>query len=137
MELGLEIRNTKITDYEELKSWWKWHRFPIPSIDLLDNLKYGLIVSFGDENICAGFIYFTNAKAYGMMEFIVSTHKVKNKEIRKNAIEFLINTIKEIAKSKGVKYIYSSLRNENLLKHYEICGFISGSKNTTEVVCKL
>ncbi|SED10145.1 hypothetical protein SAMN04489761_4277 [Tenacibaculum sp. MAR_2009_124] len=137
MELKLNIRSTKITDYEELKEWWNWHRFPPPNIELLDGLKYGLMVSYGGDNICAGFIYFTNAKAYGMLEFIVSTYKIRDKVIRKKAIEFLINCLKEVAKNNGVQYIWSSVRNENLIKHYLDCEFSIGSKKTTELICKL
>jgi len=135
----LKLRMTEPGDYIELSDWWDWHRWKDskPSIDLLDNLKFGLMVSCGDENICAGFIYFTNANAFGLLEFVVSTYKVKDKDMRKEAIIFLISSLQEMARRKGVKVLISSLRNQNLIRHYQDCGFVIGSERTTEMVCGL
>lgn len=135
--MNLKVRLTQKEDYTELCEWWKWHRFTTPSLDLLDNLRFGLMVSIKNINICAGFIYFTNAKAYALMEYIVSSHKVKDKKIRQEAIQFLIYSLQEMAKQNGVQVLFSSLRNPHLIKHYEECGFIKGSKNTTEMICPL
>lgn len=132
-----QLKLTTKDDYPELADWWKWHRFPSPSIELLDNLRFGLMVSLNNKNICAGFVYFTNAKAFGLTEYIVSTYKVKDKALRKDAIEFLITSLIELAKTKGVKVLYSSLKNESLVEHYKNCGFILGSTNTNEMICQI
>lgn len=71
------------------------------------------------------------------MEYIVSSHKVKDKKTRQEAIQFLIYSLQEMAKQKGVQVLFSSLRNPHLIKHYEECGFTKGSKNTTEMICPL
>ncbi len=95
-----ELKLTTKNDYEELSDWWFWHRWSTPpTIELLDNLRFGLMVNHNNENICAGFIYFTNAKAFGLIEYIVSTYKVRDKELRKEAIEFLISGLIELANS--------------------------------------
>lgn len=133
--MNLKVRLTNKEDYQELCEWWKWHRFPAPSLELLDNLRFGLIVSNGTENICAGVIYFTNAKHYALMEYIVSTYKVRDKKTRTEAIQFLIHSLQELAKQKGVKVLVSSLRNSHLVEHYKQCGFVIGSENTKEMVC--
>jgi hypothetical protein len=44
----LNIRLTTPEDYIELKEWWRWHRFPPPPIDLLDNLRFGIMVYDGE-----------------------------------------------------------------------------------------
>lgn len=133
----MQIRLTTPEDYPQLVSWWQWHRFPPPPIELLDNLRFGIMVHDGETNIAAGFIYFTNAKAYGMLEFVVSTYKVRDKKIRKQAIQKLLLTLIELAKSKGVKMLYSSIKNPNLMQSYIDCGFIKGSTNTTEMIINL
>ena len=132
----LQIRMTVESDYEELTDWWYWHRWSEPpSIELLDNLRFGIMVHDGNENICAGFIYFTNAINFGLMEYIVSTYKVRDKEIRTQAMSLLIDSLKNLAYSKDVKVIFSSLKNKSLINHYKKAGFVIGSDNSTEMVC--
>ncbi len=133
----MQVRLTTKEDYTELCDWWRWHRFTAPSLELLDNLRFGIMISHKGENICAGFVYFTNARAYGMLEFVVSTYKIRDKKIRKKAIQLLLFSLQELAKKQGVKMLFSSLRNQNLIKHYKDCGFIKGSTNTTEMICFL
>ena len=133
------LRLTKLEDYPELSDWWNFWRWGDgkPSVDLLDDLKYGLMVSNGTENICCGFIYFTNAKSYGLMEYIVSSPKIKDKKIRKEALLFLIECLKGFAKKNGVKTIVSYLVNDNLINKYIDCGFVKGDTNATSMICKL
>lgn len=133
----MQIRLTQPQDYPLLQQWWKWHRFSAPPIDMLDNLRFGIMVYDGETQICAGFLFFTNAKAYGLLEYIVSNPEVKEKNTRKQALILLINTLIEMAQSKGVKTLYSSLKNQNLIQHYTQCGFLTGSTNTTEMIINL
>ncbi|MDO6737118.1 hypothetical protein [Wenyingzhuangia sp. 2_MG-2023] len=135
---NLKARLTTIEDYPELVEWWKFHRWSVPpSTDLLDDLRHGIIISLDGENICAGFVYFTNARAFGLLEFIVSTNKVRDKDIRAEALHTLIEVLKQAAKNKGVKMLFSSLNNPKLVQHYLDCGFVIGSENTKEMTCKL
>lgn len=135
----MDLRLTTKEDYKELCGWWDQWRWKDskPSLELLDNLKYGLMVSLDGKNICAGFLYFTNASAFGLLEFIVSSPEIKQKNIRKEAIIFLICSLQEMAKRQGVKCLFSSLRSEALKKHYLDCGFVEGSKNTTEMIWRI
>lgn len=136
---NLQLRFTKKEDYPELSNWWNWWRWKDskPSLELLDNLKYGLIVSNETENICAGFMYFTNANAFALLEFVVSSPKIKDKSLRKESQIFLICSLLEFAKKQGVKVIFSSVRNPNLIKTYQECGFILGTENSNEMICRL
>lgn len=135
---NLKVRLTTTEDYQELYEWWKsWNWNEPPSLALLDNLRFGLIISNGTENICAGFIYFTNARQFALMEYIVSTKKVRDRQIRKEALIFLIECLKEFAKKNGVTTLISYLINESLINHYLQCGFVTGDKNATSMVCKI
>jgi hypothetical protein len=134
----MELRLTTKEDYPELHDWWLWHRWKVPpSLELLDNLRFGLMVSYQGENICAGFVYFTNAKSFSIVEFIVSTYKFRDKKIRKEALEFLISSLNEVAERKGSKVLFTYLKNVHLVKHYKNCGYIISTENTIEMVKRL
>lgn len=134
----LQIRLTQKKDYHELYDWWMWHRWSNPpTLELLDDLKFGVMISLGEENICAGFLYFTNAKAFGLLEFIVSSYKVKDKMVRSDALKLLIYSLCDIAKKKDIKALFSSVRHESLIQHYKDCGFIITSKNSNELILHL
>lgn len=138
MAQNLNIRLTTAEDYPELVEWWKYHRWSSPpSIELLDNLKYGIMISNDQENICAGFLYFTNANAFGLLEWIVSTYKVKDKAIRKEAITLLIASLMNTALKNGVKTLFTSVRHSSLIEHYKACGWVITSKNSNEMVATM
>jgi len=135
----LELRYTQKEDYPELSDWWDWWRWKDskPSLELLDDLKHGLMVSNEIENICAGFLYFTNARAFGLLEFVISNPGIKNKDLRRESQIFLLSSLIALARKQGVKVLFSSIRNPNLIKTYQECGFVLGSKNSNEMICKL
>ena len=132
---NLKYRQLTENDYSDfLIKWWTDNRFTPPPIDFLpNNGKDGIVVYDADTNtnIAAGFVYITNSEV-AWVEYIVANFEVKDKELRKQAIEFLI---KQLALSSGKKYLFSSLKNPNLIKHYLNSGFVVGSQNTTELLC--
>ncbi|WP_456867573.1 hypothetical protein [Galbibacter sp. BG1] len=123
-------------DYEVLCDWWKWHRFPVPSREILPNDgKSGIMIY--DENgvsYCAGFLYLTNSHSVGWVEFIVSNYAIKDREVREKAIVTLIQSISYLANKSGCKMLFSSLRNENLKQKFIKAGYNVGSKNTVELI---
>lgn len=117
-----DIRKLTEADYETLLPWWKWFRFPAPPQDCLpENGAGGLMVSIGDTNICAGFLYFTNSKLC-WVEFIVSNPEYRLHD-RGLAIQILIKELCAIAKGKGYSAVFSSIKHPSLIKHYVACGF--------------
>lgn len=129
----MDIKFTTKDLYPELVSWWKWHRFPAPSIDMLPNsLKDGIVISKNGVNICAGFLYRTPS-SFCWLEYIVSNPEVKDKKLRAESLELLINSIIQLAQKMGFKLIFTSVKNENLIKKYVTCGFVIGTK-TTEMI---
>lgn len=134
--MDFSFRFLEEEDYNELLGWWKWFRFPAPAREFLpDNATCGIMVSKGEMNICAGFLYSTNSKLC-WIEFIVSNPQYKDKN-RKGAIELLIKGLAELAKKNGFKAIFSSIKDENLKKSYKNAGFLETSKNTTEFILSL
>lgn len=131
----MEVRYLKEEDYDNiLKGWWKQWRWTAPSRDMLpQNGTGGILVSNNGEDICAGFVYFTNSKT-AWIEYIVSNPNYKNREDRKNALNMLINVLSIYVEQEGYKYIYTSLKNKHLIDRYEECGFLSGDKNCQEMI---
>jgi hypothetical protein len=131
-----KIRLLTDEDFPTLIEWWKFWRFPAPKKEYLpDEGRGGIMVYKDGVNICAGYLFFTNSKM-AWMEFIVSNPEYKEKD-RKESVCFLINELNYIAKSKGFKIIFTSVKNENLINRLKECGYIIGSENTKELMIKL
>ena len=130
------IRLLTDDDYPTLEKWWKFWKFTAPPKEYLpDYGRGGIMVTKDGIDICAGFLFFTNSKM-AWLEFIVSNNEYKQKD-RKQAIQFLINELTQIANIKGFKVVFTSLKNENLKKHFIECGYSIGSQNTTELIIQL
>tara|TARA_R110000772_G_scaffold35637_9_gene85855 strand:- start:4726 stop:5142 length:417 start_codon:yes stop_codon:yes gene_type:complete len=135
MDNVLKHRNTSESDYKELCEWWKFWRFPPPPLPILpDNGKNGIMVSFEQANICAGFIYATSSPLLFHFEWVVSSPYIKNRELRAEALNFLIQKASEVIHGNGGKIIYTSLKNESLVQRYEENGFVTASKGCFEMI---
>lgn len=126
------VRMLTEEDYPVLCRWWSWFRFPAPPQDCLPgNGTGGIMVMKDGVNICAGFIYFTNSKL-SWIEFVVSNNEYRENN-RAEALQFLINELTGIAQRQGYKAVFSSVKNQNLINHFDTCGFTQ-NKNSTEVI---
>lgn len=131
----MNLRITNLDDYSELVSWWKWHRWSNPpTIELLDNLRFGIIISQDSVNICAGFIYFTNARAFGLLEYIVSNPNVKDRSVRKEALKLLIGSLCEVANQKGMSTIITFVKHPSLINNLNECGFVKSAEGYNSMV---
>lgn len=120
-------------DYPVLCGYWRWHRFPAPYKDCLpEDGKGGLMVMKNGVNICAGFLYLTNSRL-SWLEFIVSNPDYREKD-RAEAIQCLIYELTYLAKRQGCRGVFTSVKNQNLIKHYEACGYVNNGKGTIEMV---
>lgn len=112
--------------------WFKWWRFPAPPKEMLpENGLGGVMVSAGGVDVCAGFLYLTNSKTF-WVEYIVSNPEYRDKD-RSIGISVLLTELKLIAKSKGMKFGFMSVKNPALIGHLKDNGFIEGSTGTTEM----
>jgi hypothetical protein len=131
-----ELRMLTDNDYDMLRSWWKWFRFPAPPKDYLpEDGRGGILVSKNGVPICAGFLFLNNSKI-AWIEYLVSNPEYREED-RQQAIQRVIYELCVIAKNKGYKAAFTSLKNQNLIKRYEAVGFSVGSSNTTEMIISL
>ncbi len=132
--MEFNVRKLNIDDYDNhLVKWWKaWGWEPIPRDFLPEDATSGLMVSKGEQNICAGFLYLTNSKVC-LTEFVVSNKEYREKD-RSEAIELLIDCILELANENGYKYAHVILKNDSLLNKYLESGYIVSDKKVTEMM---
>lgn len=129
------IRLLTEDDYPVLCEWWKFWRFPAPPREFLpNNGTGGIMISKDGIDICAGFLYGTNSRL-AWLEYIVSNPKYRDN--RAGAIQYLISELTRLAKETGYGAVFTSVKNENLVKHYEACGYFKGSNNTYEMVISI
>ena len=132
------LRPLKYNDYQDiLVNWWKDWDWAPPKRDFLpDEGKGGLIVLDGDIPVCAGFIYNTNSKV-AWVDWVISNKNYRKNPQRKEAVKLLIESLTNICKDLGSKYIYALLRHDGLIKTYKELGYKQGDSYTTEMIKKL
>lgn len=132
----MKVRSLIEEDYETLCEWWKWWRWtPVLKNSLPDSGKGGFMIQHENVDVCAGFLYTTNSDI-SLIEWTISNPKVKNRAVRKAAIEKLIKTLTKKAEELGCRFVFTYLVNENLKKKFEDCGFIHSNK-PIEMIKKL
>jgi len=133
----IQARLLKNEDYITLVKWWKDSRFPPPGFDYLPQVNgelQGIMIVDDDIEICAGFIINTTVPKGAMVEYIVANFDIKDRELRKESLNLLINTICEVCKNMGKTFLFTSLKSSGLKNRFEDCGFSVGSKDTCEMV---
>ena len=133
----MEVRNIKTKDYQMLHQWWVQNRFPPPGVDDLPMVNgefQGLIVYEGNTDICAGFFIDTTVKNGAMVEYPVANFDVKDRELRKEALNFLFESLGDIGRRMGKKYLFISLKHPSLMNRLKDSGFIETSVGTTEMI---
>lgn len=129
--MNFKARLLTESDYDNiLKHWWKDWRWQAPPKDFLPINFNGIMVSNDEHDICACFIYNTNSQV-SWLEFIISNFDVKDRELRKSAFNFMIETVKNSINS---KYIYTSMRKQSLISDMKNLGFVEGSTDCTELI---
>lgn len=133
--MELTIRPLTYEDYDNiLLGWWKDWKWTAPVRDFLPEMgTSGLIVYHGDTPVCAGFLYATNSKVF-WLEWIISNFNFKDRDLRKEAINFLIEQLCKAAKTAGALFIYSIIKNPSLIVTYEDLGFFRGDHGAQEMI---
>lgn len=134
----IQARLLKNEDYITLVKWWSDSRFTPPGFDYLPQVNGELqgimILDDDDKEICAGFIINTTVPKGAMVEYIVANFDIKDRELRKESLNLLINTICEVCKNMGKTFLFTSLKNSGLKNRFEDCGFSVGSQDTCEMI---
>lgn len=132
----MDIRIAEHKDYDMLKEWWGFWRFPAPSIQSLPqhdtDCFSGVIASKNKKDLACGFMYTTNSNMV-WFEFIVTNPKTTSEE-RNEAILSVLDELSFSAKELGYTIAFSSIKNENLINKYIQEGFSVGTKGTTELI---
>lgn len=126
--MQLSVRRFSAQDHAILAKWWTDWKFPVMPLELLP--QFGVIISEGKIDICAGFCYRTDS-AYAIAELFVRNKDYRNKEIISAAFKSLFKEINDYAKSYGHKILKTDINAKELsfLKKLDEDGFIQGDKN--------
>lgn len=132
--MELKARLLTDDDWETLCSWWeKWPKWVNPPKSFLpDHGKGGFMVTKGNKNICAGFIYLTNSDA-ALLEWIVSNPEYREKD-RKQALELLITTAEDACKALGKVHMFSIGRNRHLIETHKKLGWTVDKDPSHELI---
>lgn len=133
--MDFNIRKLDENDYDQtLVGWWKDWGWTPPSKDFLpDNGSGGIMVLDGDEPVCAGFIYITNSRV-AWVDWIVSNKNYRKKPQRKQALEYLIETLTDMSQDTGYIYTYALIKHPSLIETYEKFGYVKGDTYTSEMI---
>jgi len=134
----MEARRLVESDYEVLVEYWKWSRFPPPPKEMLPNMGLGgmMVADENGNNICAGFLYNTDS-ALAWIEFIVANPQIKDREIRRKGLVFLIESLTNEARELGYLAVFASIKVESLIQRYIEAGYSADGKKSTELVIRL
>ncbi len=102
-------------DYVTLVKWWKQWEFGVVPKECLP--PDGIIVEDNGTPICAGGLYIGEGTQFAFMEWIVTD---KNADARRThtALKMCIDSIMDLAKSKGIKLVYTATKEQALHKRY-------------------
>lgn len=130
----MKARKLNNNDYNILKEWWGFWRFPAPSLLALPDYGLGgmMIQNDSGEDVACGFIYDTNSHV-ALIEFVVSNPKSSKKD-REEGILKLLEELSLECERRDYKIIFSSLKHEGLINKYLQSGFGFGTRGTSELI---
>ncbi len=102
-------------DYDTFVKWWQDWEFGVVPKECLP--PDGIVVTHDGETICAGGLYIGVGTKFAFMEWIVS-NKSSNPKLVHKALKICINQIMAMAKSKGMKLVYTATKETALQKRY-------------------
>jgi hypothetical protein len=114
-------------DYEQLCEWWREWGWEHPMPQHL--LGQGVMICDDEVNICAGFLYTLKEAPIAWFTFPISNPNVRG-DIRKYAIQLLIQNMTEKAKESGAQLMYSALRNISMIEAQKEAGFVANGGYT-------
>jgi|AntDeeMinimDraft_5_1070356.scaffolds.fasta_scaffold10784_2 hypothetical protein len=133
----IKARLLENEDYPTLVNWWEDNRFTPPGFDYLpqvNGILQGIMVVDGDKEICAGFIINTTVPKGAMIEYIVANFEIKDRKLRTESLNLLINTMSDVCKKMEKSFLFTSLKNQGLKKRFQDCGYVMGSTGTCEMI---
>ena len=119
--------------FEEIKNWWNfWSGPQVFSPEILST--HGVIMVKNNVNLCAGWVYSSDS-TLGYIGFIVMNPKASKLD-RVGCIEEMLDVLHKLAKELGIKFLFGSIENKNLVTRMRKKGyFIAGE--STNLIFKL
>lgn len=116
--MSLQVRCYRPEDYEIVAEWWRQWNWPVIPQDTLPAI--GIVVE-RDGPICAAWIYQTDSDLC-WAEWFISDKTYKEND-RSAALDLLIKSLVEKAKSLGFRNMFSSVRNPALIARLKKHGY--------------
>ena len=112
----MKYRNWNVEqDYNTLVQWWTdWKFGTVPKECLPPD---GIMVEIDGKPICAGGLYIGVGTQFSFMEWIVADKNANKRDVHK-ALKMCIDAIMELAKSKGMRLVYTATKEKGLHKRY-------------------
>ena len=104
------------TDYGTLVSWWQQWEFGVVPKECLP--PDGIMIEYEGKPICAGGLYIGVGTQFAFMEWIVTDKQADARSVHK-ALKLCIESIMDLAKSKGMKLVYTATKEQALQKRYQ------------------
>ena len=104
------------TDYGTLGSWWQQWEFGVVPKECLP--PDGIMIEHEGKPICAGGLYIGVGTQFAFMEWIVTDKQADARSVHK-ALKLCIESIMDLAKSKGMKLVYTATKEQALQKRYQ------------------
>ena len=102
-------------DYGTLVTWWTQWEFGVVPKECLP--PDGIMVEIDGKPVCAGGLYIGEGTQFAFMEWIV-TDKDANPRDTHKCLKRCIDSIMNMAKSKGIKLVYTATKEQALHKRY-------------------
>ena len=113
----MKVRNwNRDKDYDTLVKWWNQWEFGVVPKECLP--PDGIIIEIDGKPICAGGLYIGVGTEFAFMEWIVTDKNADSKSVHKS-LRLCIDSIMQMAQSKGMKLVYTATKEEALHKRYQ------------------
>lgn len=126
------IKQPTVDDIKLFQTWWNGY----PAIDLIP-MDSTFIVEYNSTPVAALSMYFTNCQSFCLLENLVGNPQWALSEIRKDAINFLINYVEKRAKQQGFKRVIGFTTKDALVRRYQDIGYEILNENLISVVKEL
>lgn len=133
--MKFNIRVLKENDYNDiLVPWWKDWGWTPPVKDFLPlNGLGGIMIEWQGTPVCAGFVIQSDTKV-AWVDWIVSSKTFREKPHRRDALHLLVQTLTDVARERGNKYVYALIKNSPLVDVYLNNGYVKGDNYNFEMI---
>lgn len=120
-------------DYQTILDWWSdWGWPEPPTLDTLPSNAFLVYDASTLTPVYVGFLYETGT-SLGWVEYIVRNKKADT-SICHGGLEYLIETISTVAKTRGIEKLFTSTLNQSFVQSLKKTGFLVGDTGMTQLI---